>query len=302
MSFSASKATDIVDIPLNWDTMELESGQNRAALSRKTRKQASGTTQLRNGEMRRLLVICAVAVLVFSTEADRGHAMKAQELVQATVEYLRGETSLAEVEMTIHRPEWQRTMSIKAWTKGREKSVFWIVSPPKDKGNGTLKRGDEMWIYNPKINRVIKLPPSMMSQSWQGSDFSNNDLAKSDNIVDKYTHEIVGTQTHQGKTAYVIRSLPKPGAPVIWGMQKLVIREDRILLRQAFFDEDRKPVKILTMEKIEMMGGKLYPVRWRMINAEEREEYTLLDYRELEFGVSIPETMFSAASLQNPRF
>ena len=248
-----------------------------------------------------LLVVLLALTFVLPAAAGQGRAMEAQELVRATVEYLRDESSRAEVEMTIHRPDWQRTMSITAWTKGREKSVFWIVSPPKDRGNGTLKRGDEMWIYNPKINRVIKLPPSMMSQSWQGSDFSNNDLAKSDDIVDKYTHEIIGTQAHEGKTAYVVRSLPKPGAPVIWGMQELVIREDHILLRQAFFDEDKKPVKILTMEEIEMMGGKLYPVRWRMASAEKKEEYTLLDYRDLEFEVPIAEPMFSVASLRNPR-
>ena len=78
--------------------------------------------------------------------------------------------------MTIHRPDWQRTMTIKAWTKGQKKSLFFIASPPKDEGNGTLKKGREMWMFNPKVNRVIKVPPSMMSKSWMGSDFSNNDL------------------------------------------------------------------------------------------------------------------------------
>jgi outer membrane lipoprotein-sorting protein len=164
-----------------------------------------------------------------------------------------------------------------------------------------LKRDDDMWIFNPKINRVIKLPPSMMSQSWQGSDFSNNDLAKSDNIIDQYTHKIIGTETHEGKTLFVIRSLPKPGAPVVWGMQELKIREDHILVEQAFFDEDRKPVKVLTMESIQMLGGRLYPVKWKMAQTDKQDEYTVLDYRSLQFGVRISERMFSRASLRNPR-
>jgi len=149
---------------------------------------------------------------------------------------------------------------------------------------------------------VIKLPPSMMSQSWQGSDFSNNDLAKSDNIIDQYTHEIIGTETRDGKKVYVIRSLPKPGAPVVWGMQKLTIREDNILIRQAFFDEERELVKALTMEEIEKLGGKLYPVVWKMAKADAKDKYTVLDYRSLEFGVEISDRMFSLGSLKNPRF
>lgn len=251
--------------------------------------------------MKRFFAAIAVLAIFTAAAPDPGRAADAQTLVKDAVNYLRGKTSRAVVKMTIHRPDWERTMTIKAWTRGRENSIFWIDSPPKDRGNGTLKRGDEMWIYNPKINRVIKLPPSMMSQSWQGSDFSNNDLAKSDNIVDQYTHEIIGQQTHQGKTVYVIRSLPKPGAPVVWGMQELKIREDHILLRQAFFDEDRKPVKALTMEKIEMMGGRLYPVKWKMAKAEEKEKYTVLDYKSLEFGVEISGRMFTVGSLKNPR-
>ena len=97
-------------------------------------------------------------------------------LVKEAVDYYRGKASIATVGMTIHRPEWERTMTIKAWTKGQKDSLFFISAPPKDEGNGTLKKGREMWTYNPKINRVIKLPPSMMSQAWMGSDFSTMTL------------------------------------------------------------------------------------------------------------------------------
>lgn len=251
--------------------------------------------------MKRFFLFTAMLLLFCMSNLPSAHAEKAQALVEGAVNYLRGETSRAVVTMTIQRPDWQRTMTIKVWTQAMENSIFWIASPPKDRGNGTLKRGEEMWIYNPKVNRVIKLPPSMMSQSWQGSDFSNNDLAKSDSIVDQYTHEIVSTETHQGKTVYVIRSLPKPGAPVVWGMQKLKIRQDHILLRQAFFDEDRKLVKALTMERIEMLGGRLYPVKWKMQKAGQKEESTVLDYQTLEFDVDISDRMFTIASLKNAR-
>lgn len=227
-------------------------------------------------------------------------AADARAIVDSAINYLREETSESVVHMTIHRPDWERNMTIKAWTKGKSDSIFWIDSPPKDKGNGTLKKGKEMWIFNPKVNRVIKLPPSMMSQSWQGSDFSNNDLAKSDTVIDDYKHEIIGTETHEGKTVYVVQSIPKPDAPVVWGMQKLKIREDFILLSQEFYDEDMELVKILSMGKIGMMGGKLFPLEWKMAKADVKDEYTKLEYEFIHFNMDLSEHMFTISNLKKP--
>jgi outer membrane lipoprotein-sorting protein len=224
-----------------------------------------------------------------------------QALVQAAVEYYRGTASIATVSMTIHRPGWERTMTMKAWTKGQKNSLFTIIAPPKDKGNGTLKRGPEMWTYNPKINRVIKLPPSMMSQSWMGSDFSNNDLAKSDSFVEDYNHTLSSIETHDGKKVYVTKSIPKPGAPVIWGMQQLKIREDFILLSQAFYDEDFELVKAMEGSEIQMLGGKMFPKIWKMQKADVKDEYTLLNYKELSFKEDLPDRLFTLSSLKSAR-
>ena len=224
-----------------------------------------------------------------------------QTLVQEAVNYYRGTASIAVIDMTIHRPTWERTMTLKAWTKGQKNSIFTIISPPKDEGNGTLKRGSEMWTYNPKINRVIKLPPSMMSQAWMGSDFSNNDLAKSDSILEDYTHTLSGTEMSDGKKVYITKSLPKPGAPVIWGMQSLKIREDYILLSQEFYDEDFRLVKAMTGSQIQMLGGRLFPKVWKMQKADVTDEYTLLVYQELTFEDDLPDRLFTISSLKTLR-
>ena len=232
--------------------------------------------------------------------ASLAMATDARAIVDGAVNYLREKTSESVVHMTIHRPDWERTMTLKAWTKGKTDSIFWIDAPPKDKGNGTLKKDKEMWIFNPKVNRVIKLPPSMMSQSWQGSDFSNNDLAKSDTVIDDYEHEIINTETHDGKIVYVIQSIPKPDAPVVWGMQKLKIREDFILLSQEFYDEDHQLIKVMSLEKIGMMGGKLYPLQWKMAKADASDEYTMLAYASIQFNIDLPERMFTISNLKKP--
>jgi outer membrane lipoprotein-sorting protein len=252
--------------------------------------------------MRRTKII--TTYLILSTVIAMGTTAFAQDpetLVQAAFDYYRGKASVARVKMTVHRPDWERVSTMKSWTKGQEDGIFRIISPPKDAGNGTLKRGREMWTFNPKVNRVIKLPPSMMSQSWMGSDFSNNDLAKSDSLLKDYSHTLTGTETHEGKTVYVIKSMARPEAPVVWGMQTLKIREDHIFLSEVFHDEDLKPVKIMTAHDIQMLGGKLFPKVWRMQKADVEDEYTELSYTELTFKEDLPDNLFTLSNLRNPR-
>ncbi len=225
----------------------------------------------------------------------------AAALVRKNFDYMRDKTSVSLVEMTVHRPDWERVSVLKAWTRGETDSLFTILSPPKDRGNGTLKRGRNMWIFNPKVNRVIKLPPSMMSQSWMGSDFSNNDLAKSDSIVTDYDHTIISTENSGGITVYEIKSMPKPDAPVIWGMITIKIREDFIPVEEIFYDEDLEPVKILTFSWIEKLGGKRYPTVMKMKKAEAAgEEYTLVKYKSLAFNIELKDSRFTQAALKNP--
>jgi len=248
-----------------------------------------------------LILALWLVLFLFVGGGTNAKAQNAQAVVEDSFNYMRGKTSVCTVDMTIHRPDWERTITIKAWTKGQNVSIFRIIAPPKDHGNGTLKKKREMWMYNPKVNRVIKIPPSMMSQAWMGSDFSNDDLSKTESLIKDYSHTIIGTETHEGKKVYVIKSTPKPEAPVVWGMQRLKIREDHIFLAQEFYDEDFKPVKALTTLQIQMLGGKLFPRVWKMQKADVKDEYTMLEYKELTFDQNLPDSLFTLSSLKIPR-
>ncbi len=243
-----------------------------------------------------MIMIISAPSLSIAGEPD------ADEIIGKTWDYMRGNTSVSVVHMTVHRADWERKTTIKAWTRGREDSIFQIIAPKKDKGNGTLKKNRDMWTYNPKINRVVKIPPSMMSQSWMGSDFSNNDLSKADTILIDYTHEIVGKKNSDGFIVYEIKSIPKPYAPVIWGMQTFKIREDGVLLEQAFYDEDMEPVKIMTTTDVQDMGGRPFPLKWTMrsMDAESDQDYTLLEYETLTFDVRLSDNMFTLNALRKP--
>ncbi len=250
---------------------------------------------------RRIIIPILMILLFILTIRTPCPALDADQIVKEGFNYWRGNASIGTIRMLIHREDWERTMTIKAWTRGQKDSLFYIAAPPKDYGNGTLKKGREMWIYNPKINRVVKVPPSMMSQSWMGSDFSNNDLAKSDSLLLDYDHTIIGTETHEGKKVYIIKSMPKPNAAVVWGMLQLKIREDHIWLSEEFFDEEFQPVKIMTASEIRMLGGRLFPKVWRMQKVDEKNRYTQLTYDALEFKSNLPDRLFSLSSLKQRR-
>jgi len=246
-----------------------------------------------------LLPTLCLSLSLFVGLAANAEAQNAQAIVEASFNYMRGKTSVSMVDMTVHRPDWERVVTIKAWTRGQDESLFRIIAPPKDNGNATLKKKQQMWMYNPKVNRVIKIPPSMMSQAWMGSDFSNNDLSRTDSLINDYSHTMMGTEIHEGKKVYMIQSVPKPEAPVVWGMQKLIIREDHIFLEQEFYDENFKPVKTLTTLQIQVLGDKLFPKVWKMQKADMNDEYTLLEYKTLTFDQDLPDRLFTLSSLKN---
>lgn len=246
------------------------------------------------------VLTAALMTVVLSTGMASGRE-DATGLVESCFDHMRGEASVSTVEMLIHRPDWERRMTLRTWTLGRSKSLILVTEPAKDRGNGTLKRGSEMWTFNPKVNRVIKLPPSMMSQAWLGSDFSNNDLAKSDSLIEDYTHTLLERRTENGFEVDVVRCEPKPQAPVVWGELRVTIRDGRILLREEFYDQDGELVKTLTTGEIDSSSGKAFPMVWRMRKADAEGEYTQLRYETLDWREDLPERLFTLGNLKQPR-
>lgn len=222
-------------------------------------------------------------------------------LLQQAMDQWRGKTSYTEISMHIHRPDWDRTMSMKGWTRGNDDSLVRFTRPARDAGNASLKLGDDMWIFNPKVNQVIKLPASMMSQSWMGSDFSYNDIAKSNSLLVDYSHTLVSTQKKNGHEEYTIDAKPKPGAPVVWGKQRVVIRDDHVLLKEIFYDQDMKPVREMDTLKIAPLGGRPFPVRMKMRPVDKPDQWTRIDYSKGVFNLKLPGYLFTRSNLRNPR-
>jgi outer membrane lipoprotein-sorting protein len=234
---------------------------------------------------------------VIADEAQRD----ATAIVRDAVNHWRGISSYSEMTMVIHRPEWERRMTMRAWTKGDDQSLVRVIEPRKDRGNGTLTNGDNMWSFSPKVNRVIKIPSSMMGQSWLGSDFSNKDIARADEIIDQYDHSLLGVDDVDGITVYEIESIPHEEAAIVWGREVLRIREDHVVLEHSFYDQDGELVKSLRSLEIGVMGGRTVALRQRMSKADAPEEWTEIQIASVEYEIDIRDSLFTLSNLRNPR-
>ena len=243
-------------------------------------------------------------VLLFGFYAAAGAAAQeidAADIIRKLMDNYRGLTSYSEMTMIIHRADWERSMTMRAWTEGEKHTLVRVVEPKKDAGNGTLSVDGNMWTYTPKINRVIKIPSSMMSQSWMGSDFSNNDVSKDTDIIDQYDQTLLEQYEQDGFQVYVIEAIPHEEAAVVWGKEILTVRDDWVLLKQEFWDQDGKLVKTLETLEIAAMGGRNVATVMRMGKRENLEEWTELRTAAAEFDVELPANQFTLSNLRNPR-
>lgn len=192
-------------------------------------------------------------------------------------------------------------MSLMAWTEGDKRSLVRVTEPRKDQGNSTLMDGNNMWSFSPKINRVIKVPSSMMGQGWMGSDFSNKDISRADDIVDQYVHTLLGTTEVDGQAVYEIQSVPHEEAAVVWGKEVLKIRDDKVLMEQGFYDQDGVLVKQMTSLEIGEMNGRTIAIRQRMGKVETPDEWTEITVGTVDYDIEMADNLFTLSNLRNPR-
>jgi len=224
----------------------------------------------------------------------------AKEIVRQSDQKIRGSTLQAEISIKTIRPNWSREMQCKVWTKGNYLSVILITAPAKDKGIVFLKRKKEVWNWIPALERTIKLPPSMMSQSWMGTDFTNDDLVKESSIVEDYTHSIMGDTLYQSKNCYVVQMIPKPETAVVWS--KLIVfidKKDFLELHSLFYDEDGELTNTMNCYDVKLMHDRIIPTRFEMIPADKKGQKTEMIYKNIIYNKPIEDDFFSTQKIKN---
>ncbi len=247
--------------------------------------------------MKKLLILIA---LFFAVGAQ---AQNATELIKKSEELLRGaESSSSKIKMTIQRPKYSRELVISSWVKTEKYALIYLEAPVRDKGTVFLKKDKEIWNWVPSIERVIKLPPSMMMQSWMGSDFTNDDLVKSSSVINDYKQEVVGTETINEIECYKIQLIPNPEAPVVWGKVFIWIgTENYVQMKVEYFDEDDYLINTLSVLELGTFEGRTLPAKIELIPNDEPENKTTIDYLDFKFDIDIKEDFFTVQSMKRLR-
>lgn len=243
-----------------------------------------------------ILFIVLIAVNLLSAQEA------AVEIVKKSNELIRAKSSLGQMRLTIVKPDWQRTMGMKIWALEPDFSLIYITEPARDKGTVTLKRKQEVWNYLPTVQKTIKIPPSMMLQSWMGSDFTNDDLVRASSIVEDYNHSLEKKEEFNGYMCYKIKLIPKPEAGVVWGKIYLWITQKGYMqLKAEYYDEDEWLIKSMIGSEIKKMGGRTFPTRWEMIPEDKPGQKTVMEYLNIEFNKNLNKRFFSQKNMKRVR-
>ncbi len=228
--------------------------------------------------------------------------LTAKQIVKKAHDLMQGESNYSEVKMTIHRPKWDRTLSFKSWMKGSDYALIFVTSPAQEAGQVFLKRGNEMWNWLPSIDRMIKIPPSMMMQSWMGSDLTNDDLVKESSIVDDYDHKILSQENVDGYNCYKIEMIPHEDAPVVWGKIYTWISKDHYFtLKNEYYDESGKLINVETLSEIKDVGDRTIPTKFTMVPVEKKDHETDMVFENIKFNVNIDDSFFSIQNMKHVR-
>ena len=235
-----------------------------------------------------------LAALLMPPEAG---ALDLAALVREVEQQYHGTSSRALTTMRVRTVNWERTLEMEAWSLGRDFFLVRINEPAKERGVATLKRDREVWNYLPKVDRTIKVPPSMMGGSWMGSHITNDDLVKASHVDQDYSFRLL----EEGTNHWLIEGLPRPEAAVVWG--KIVYRlrkEPRVPEQIDYFDEEQRRVREIRFDDVRKLGDRTVPLRLTVTPLDKPGEQTVLHYRELAFGVPIDQGFFNLRSLQKP--
>lgn len=253
--------------------------------------------------MRRSYALISLLIIAAGLGSAKISGQEATEIIRRADERWNGEkSSESYMTMTIVRPTWERTIEFKNWTMGSENSMTLIMAPAKEKGQAFLKRSTEMWNWMPTINRMIKLPPSMMADGWMGSDYTNDDILKESSIVKDFTHKLAGNEPVEGVVCWKIELVPHDDAAVVWGkIIKWISHDEYNQMKSEYYDEEGYLVKTELSYDVKMMDGRRIPTRIEIVPADKNNQKTVVVVGSMKFNVQIDDSFFSQQNMRRLR-
>ena len=232
-----------------------------------------------------LLLLCAIPLF----------ALTPDEIIKKVEHNILADSGYSKITMSVTTSRGERTMKMESWNRGNDKSFIKILYPKKDSGITFLKIDTTMWQYVPKIEKTIKIPSSMMMQSWMGSDFTNDDMAKESSIVKDYDAKIVS----EDREKYVLKLLPKPDAAVVWGSIDMEVDSAHFFpLKAVYYDEDGIEQRVLYYSEVEVVDGRYLPMVMTLIPTDKAGNKTVVTMEDVDFNAKIDDSRFSKSALK----
>lgn len=242
-----------------------------------------------------LLSLCVLTTLVVVAQ-DKS----ATEIIRLADDTRRGESSYTEGKMTIVRPKWERSYSMKSWEKGDDLSLIKITAPAKNAGQGYLKIEKDLWNWIPSIDRLIKMSASVMGQSWMGSDFTNDDMVRQISIVDDYSHKLLGEEIVREDDCWKIELIPHYDAAVVWSKSIFWVSKAHYgVVRVENYDEDNELVQLVNSYDFKKFGSRIIPLKTEVEPVNEKGKKTILEISNAKFDQKIDDSFFSQQNLKN---
>ena len=246
----------------------------------------------------KIIVTFILFKIFFSTCASASN-LDPEIILNNVDDIYRSNTSHGILTLSVKTSNWQRSLTLEQWSKGNDMHLLKVLKPKKEKDLATLRVDNNVWNYMPKVKRVVKIPSSMMSSSWMGSHFTNDDLVKQSRMVIDYNFSITYEGLRDGVDIVEISCIPKKNAAVVWGkVEVIVYRNDFIPLNIVYYDEDLKLSRTLKFSNIQVLGGKKIPLQMMMVPTDEPEESTAILWEKIEFDIVIKDDFFSLRKLQ----
>ena len=240
-----------------------------------------------------------VALAAGTAGAQEATPPDVKMIVRRMDDLYRSKSSIALMELTVVKPRRTRTLRMRAWTRGEEKALIVIESPAREKGVTTLKVGDNLWNYFPRISRSIRIPPSMMRGSWMGSDFTNDDLVRESSFEEDYESRVEGRS--ESPPGWKVVSIARPGVVGLWKRIEAVFSDELLPVEQKYFDRKGRLARTMTFGEVRVMGGRRIPTHMVLVPTREEGKRTEMRYLEIEFDADVPESTFSLSRLERKR-
>ena len=211
----------------------------------------------------------------------------------------RSQSSVSRMEIQVKSRRTTRTLRLRAWSRGEEEVLVVIEEPAREAGTATLRVGDNLWNYLPRIARTIRVPPAMMLGSWMGTDFTNDDLVKESSLHKDFVSRV--QRRSEDPEGWWLTLEVKPEVVGRWAKIEFLVSDDWLPIEERHFDRKGRLARTMRFDEVKVLGGRRLPARLVLTPTDVEGQSTELRYLDIEFDVPIADDTFSLSRLEQTR-